>query len=84
MSAQAAVGHAVRVDLGGEHFGRRVTLRMGGFAGEALARESARLGVSREELASFSVLYYLADGDSGRIARRPGLFARREARERGL
>lgn len=46
-----------------------VTLHLGCFAQEALAQESARLGVSAEELASFSVLYYLADLDSGRIAR---------------
>jgi hypothetical protein len=34
-----------------------------------MASEAARLGVSLEELASFAVLYYLADLDSGRIAR---------------
>lgn len=78
MGAQAAVGHGARIDRGGERLARPVTLRLDRFAGEALARESARLGVSREELASFSVLYYLEDGDSERIARRPGLFAIRE------
>jgi hypothetical protein len=41
-----------------------------GFALELLEEESARLGVSADELAGFSVLYYLADLDSGRIARR--------------
>jgi hypothetical protein len=46
-----------------------LTLHLEGFAQEALAQESARLGVSDEELASFSVLYYLADLDSGRMAR---------------
>lgn len=41
----------------------------GGFAREALEREAIRLGVSVEELARFAVSYYLADLDSGRIAR---------------
>jgi hypothetical protein len=45
-------------------------LRLDGFAWEAVEEESDRLGVSVEELARFSVLYYLADLDSGRIARR--------------
>lgn len=49
---------------------RTVTLRLKGFAWETIERESARLGVSIEELAAFSVMYYLADVDSGRIARR--------------
>lgn len=71
MSTQPAVERGA---LGGgqrETLSRSVTLRLGDFACEALAEESVRLGVSREELASFSVLYYLADLDSGRIARRP-------------
>jgi hypothetical protein len=50
--------------------GRRVTLQLEGFAAEAIDEESDRLGISAEELVSFSVLYYLADMDSGRIARR--------------
>ena len=49
---------------------KRVTLQLEGFAAEAIGEESDRLGVSAEELVSFSVLYYLADMDSGRIARR--------------
>jgi hypothetical protein len=49
---------------------RRLTLGLEPFAWEALEQEAARLEVSIEELASFGVLYYLADGDSGRIARR--------------
>jgi hypothetical protein len=40
------------------------------FAWETVEEESARLGVSVEELVAFSVLYYLADVDSGRVARR--------------
>jgi len=47
-----------------------VTLRLQGFAWEAVERESARMGISAEELVAFSVQYYLADVDSGRIARR--------------
>jgi hypothetical protein len=46
-----------------------VTLRLGESAGDALLEESHRLQVSVEELATFAVLYYLADLDSGRIAR---------------
>jgi hypothetical protein len=48
---------------------RSLTVRLDGFAWEALEQESARLGVPVEELITFSVLYYLADIDSGRIAR---------------
>jgi hypothetical protein len=50
--------------------GKRVTLQLEGFAAEAIDEECDRLGISAEELVSFSVLYYLADMDSGRIARR--------------
>jgi len=49
---------------------RQLTLRLEGFAWEAIEEESARLGVSVEDFVAFSVLYYLADIDSGRIARR--------------
>jgi hypothetical protein len=49
---------------------RRLTIGLEPFAWEALEQEAARLKVSIEELASYGVLYYLADGDSGRIARR--------------
>lgn len=48
----------------------RLTIDLDGFAWEALEQESARLGVPVAELARFAVLYYLADGDSDRIARR--------------
>jgi hypothetical protein len=50
---------------------RELKLDLDAFAREALEQEAARLGVSAEELAHFAVLYYLADGDSGRIARQP-------------
>jgi hypothetical protein len=48
---------------------RSLTARLDGFAWQALEQESARLGVPVEEMITFSVLYYLADIDSGRIAR---------------
>jgi hypothetical protein len=48
---------------------RSLTVRLDGFAREALEQESAGLGVPVEDLIAFSVLYYLADIDSGRIAR---------------
>jgi hypothetical protein len=46
-----------------------VVLELDAFAWEALAAESADLEVQVDELVTFSVLYYLADRDSGRIAR---------------
>jgi hypothetical protein len=55
----------------GEHDGRYpVTLDLDSFAWATLAEQSGELGVSIEELVSFSVLYYIADLDSKRIARR--------------
>jgi len=47
-----------------------LTLKLDDFTLEAICEEAARLGVSTEELARFSLLYYMADLDSGRIARR--------------
>jgi hypothetical protein len=52
---------------------RSLSVPMDVFAWEAIEEESARLGVSVEELVAFSVLYYLADVDSGRVARQIGL-----------
>jgi hypothetical protein len=49
---------------------RELKLDLDTFALEALEAQAAQLGVSAEELARFAVLYYLADGDSGRISRR--------------
>lgn len=49
---------------------RSVTLRLEGFARETLEEEAAREGLPIEELIMFSVLYYLADLDSGRVSRR--------------
>jgi hypothetical protein len=52
---------------------RSISLRLDEFAWEAIEHESTRLGVSEEELVAFAIMYYLADLDSGRIARRiPG------------
>jgi hypothetical protein len=52
---------------GGE---RNLVLALDDFARKAIEEESAKLGVSVQELATFAVLYYLADLDSGRISRR--------------
>jgi hypothetical protein len=49
---------------------RRLTLKLDSFAWQALEAEASQLQVSVHELASFALLYYLADRDSGRIARR--------------
>jgi hypothetical protein len=46
-----------------------LTVQLDSFAAEAILEEAEHLGVSIEELVSFSVLYYLADINSGRIAR---------------
>jgi hypothetical protein len=53
-----------------EHTERSVTLTLEGFAWETLDEEAAREGITTDELITFSVLYYLADIDSGRISRR--------------
>ncbi len=45
-------------------------LRLEEFAWEAIEQESTRLGVAEEDLVGFAIVYYLADVDSGRIARR--------------
>jgi hypothetical protein len=47
-----------------------VTVALGSFAWEALEQESVESGVPVEDLVAFAVMYYLADLDSGRIARR--------------
>ena len=47
-----------------------VTLRLDEFTYRTIEEESVKMGVSVEELSIFAVLYYLADLDSGRIARR--------------
>jgi hypothetical protein len=47
----------------------RVALELDGFAAEAVEEQAASFEVTVEELVGFAVLYYLADVDSGRIAR---------------
>jgi hypothetical protein len=54
----------------GEHTERSITLTLEGFAWETLDEEAARERITTDELITFAVLYYLADVDSGRIARR--------------
>jgi hypothetical protein len=48
----------------------RLAIDLDRFAWETISEQSTELGVSVEELVSFSVLYYIADLDSKRIARR--------------
>jgi hypothetical protein len=47
----------------------RIQLELDGFAASAVEQQAADLGVRVEDIVGFSVLYYLADLDSGRIAR---------------
>jgi hypothetical protein len=49
---------------------RTVTLTLEGFAWDTLDEEASIEGITTEELITFSLLYYLADIDSGRISRR--------------
>jgi len=53
----------------GPHGERSLSLRMDGFAWQAIEEQCERLGVSVEEFVTFSTLYYLADLDSGRVSR---------------
>lgn len=48
---------------------RRIALEMDGFGWSELELQSQQLGVSEAELVRFALMYYLADVDSGRIAR---------------
>ncbi len=52
--------------------GERLTipLALERWAYYALAREAAARATSTEDLAAYAVLYFLADADSGRLARR--------------
>jgi hypothetical protein len=47
-----------------------VALQLDAFAWETLSEQAAELGVPVDDLVAFSVLYYIADLDSKRIARR--------------
>lgn len=62
--------HRVLPDDRADSEGRRtLALRFDDFAWEALTEQAAKLETSVDELVAFSVLYYLADLDSKRIAR---------------
>jgi len=50
--------------------GRSVVVHLGEFLAAAVAEEATGLGVTVEELTTFALLYYLADLDGERIARR--------------
>jgi hypothetical protein len=60
---------------------RELALEMDQFGWQTLQLESTRLGVSEGELVRFAVLYYLADLDSGRIARMNPAAAEQETSE---
>lgn len=49
--------------------GDRLELRLDSFAMRAIRGECERLSISPQELVEFALAYYLADLDSGRIAR---------------
>jgi hypothetical protein len=55
---------------GDPHACGKLILDLDAFAWRALAEEAVQMGVPIEELASYALLYYLADRDSGRIVRR--------------
>jgi hypothetical protein len=69
-SAFRLIIDADEVDLRDVRGVQSVTLQIDGFAWETLAEQSAQMGVSVEELATHAIMYYVADLDSGRIARR--------------
>jgi hypothetical protein len=56
-----------RADAAAPH---NITLQLDEFAWSALIEEADAMGIAVEELGTFALLYYLADRDSGRIARR--------------
>lgn len=47
-----------------------LTLELEPWAHEELAREAREREMTPQDLAAFAIAYYLADRDSGRIARR--------------
>ena len=60
-----------------------ITLELDEFAWSALVQEAEAMGLSVEELGTFALLYYLADRDSGRTARRTPAPAIAEGKRRG-
>ncbi len=51
------------------HASRELRVELDAFTHEVVEQEAARLETSAEEFVRFATLYYLADLDSGRIAR---------------
>jgi hypothetical protein len=80
MECDPTPGRLQDKDRDDAHREHRLALSFDTFAWEALTVQSTELGVSIEELVSFSVLYYIADLDSKRIARRLPPGARSSAR----
>jgi hypothetical protein len=62
---------------------RQVTLRLERFAWEAIDEQTAASGMPTEDFLAFAALYYLADINSGRIARRISRSRGRRMREHG-
>lgn len=76
------IPHSPVSDERADHEGRRtLALRLDHFAWEALSEQAAELETSVDELVAFSVLYYLADLDSKRIARKLPTNLRRSSAE---
>lgn len=69
--------HAKKSRLGMGESSRDLGLHVDGFIWECLVEEADRIGVSVEELAAFAIAYYIADLDSGRVARKVPAFMRR-------
>jgi hypothetical protein len=65
---RAQTGTTAATEAAGDNE-HRLTLRLEGYAWESISEEAAREGLTVEELVGYAVLYYLADVDSGRIAR---------------
>ncbi len=59
-----------RSDPRGAPTSRHITVELDEFGWEALERESERLGISKPQTIRLALLYFVADSDSGRIARR--------------
>lgn len=70
MECDPTPGRLQPTDCGASDGARRLALELDSFVWQTLSEQSNELGVSVEELVSFSVLYYIADLDSKRIARR--------------
>ena len=76
------IPHSLLSDERADREGRRtLALRLDDFAWEALAGQAAKLETSVDELAAFAVLYYIADLDSKRIARKLPTHLRRSSSE---